>query len=187
MNENEKRVTEKDMQDLISHLPEGGGIKFSNYGEELRVTSVTTADLEKLAENPKLFHVVTMLERPGAAYYFNFLEYNYFPPATSLNEEFEYRIFNWNGLRWGIGTFPIEKKQVAYETAEKTDMRLADGVPILIGPNGNNTFPLSSDRVFCLENAAGSSLYQEGGRQDIQIEENLKIEKLWAEHARKYL
>lgn len=189
--------------ELFKALPEGMGLNVGKRPDgsgDILVNKVVEDELRLIADDPTLFHVVFWFQRPGAHYFANYLEHIYFVPETPANNEFEYRCYKWNEVLWGIITIPMAKKDLAYQVAEKTKMRIANGVPMMgkgLGPivtmmatrPGDpkldecvDVFPMATERVFTLENAQGEVIYDgPGGSQDAKASENFAINKLWEE------
>lgn len=183
---------------ILKALPDNMGLFLEKDGDKMIFTKVQPSDLKKLGEDQNLFHVVAMMNRPWVGYYTNWLEYKHFPPETPANAEFQFRIFKWHGLIWTICSIPVEKKQLCYDAAEISHLRLADGIPIMAGGEsvvtvvaatrktdgleGFECFPLSTNNTFTLEQQRGDILYEPGGAQDSRVSEQFEINRLWKEH-----
>ena len=185
--------------EMFKHLPEGKGInvgKMPDYNISVHVFEED--ELRRLADDSSLLHMAFWFQRPGVHYFANYLEHVHFLPDTPVNDEFEYRVYKWKEMLWGIITIPLAKKHLAEEAAEVSKMRLANGVPMISkGPimammatrpgdpkldETVDAFPMATDNVFTLENKKGDVLYDgPGGRQDAKISEEFKIKKLWKE------
>jgi hypothetical protein len=173
-------INKKDFEKLICELSDGNGIRLDkDDGEGLIITLVNSEYLSNLSENMELFHIIGLWERPWVQFFFNFLEYEHFEPGTEKNKEFQFLLFKWEGLMWGIVSIPIEKRQLAEISANSSRLKLADGVPVVI--NGGS-FPLNCDMAFTLENLSNDIIYEPGGVYDAKISENFELRKLWKKH-----
>jgi hypothetical protein len=121
------------MKEVLKAMPNNRGVSLQQAGDDMQVHTVTPEDLKKLGDDPSLFHVIFMFDRPGANYFANYLEFTYFPPDGPLNKELQYRAYRWHDMLWAIISIPVEKQQLCYETAEITKMRLANGLPCMLG------------------------------------------------------
>jgi len=202
MNENNvdiQPISKKTFAELLETMPEGRGINVGKRSDaNINIFMVNEEDLRKIADDPFLLHLIFLFQRPGVHYFANYLEHVHFIPETPANDEFEYRIYKWEGFLWGIITIPIIKKHLAEEVAAKAKLRLANGVPMIskglvkammsyrpgseLDEQQVNIFPMATEQVFALENIKGDVLYDgPGGSQDAKISENFKIRKLWDE------
>jgi hypothetical protein len=180
---------------IVNFLPEGNGAKFCN---DYKIRNWTLKDLLQLNQSKELLHIVSLVQRTGAAYFFNYLEKTYFSPNTPANDEYHYVIFKWKKLLWAICSIPIEKENFAEESAKEAKMKLQKTVPFVAGQNNllvvasctqdkpirelveNENiewFPVNVN-VRTLENESGSPIYQPGGKQDAEIEEKIRLQKL---------
>lgn len=179
---------------LIRELKENQGLRFDKEGTKLLATTIQLQEILDLAQDDKKFHIISMMNRVGSEFFFHYLERTYFPPDTDQNNQYEYRILLWSQLVWAIATIPIELKQYAYESAKKTKMRLADGIPFTGGPLVANArpecvkelpvkwFPLNSKTAFALENQKDDIAYEgRGGEQEARASELLNLRKLYRE------
>jgi hypothetical protein len=190
------------IKEMLKTMPDNRGVSLQQAGDDMHVHTVTPEDLKKLGDDPSLFHVIFMFDRPGANYFANYLEFTYFPPDGPLNKELQYRAYRWHGMLWAIISIPVEKQDLCYETAEVTKMRLANGIPCMMGAaplmalgatredgkieDSCEFFPLRSASAFTLENVKGDVMYEgKGGEQDAKHSEEYKLEKLWEDYEKK--
>jgi hypothetical protein len=170
--------------------------------EHFHVHKIVIDDLIQMSKDLTLYHVVSLYDRPGAAYFANYLEYTYFTPDTPENDLMNFITFRWEDHHWSILSVPIEYKYACETACEMANLRLADGVPIIMGGNSLGIvasmrptslseslkdqvrfFPLNGPNVFTLENKNGSIMYEgRGGQQDARNEEIYKLNKLWEKH-----
>jgi len=193
-----------DVNEIIHKLPNDRGIRFEKITSgDFKVSAFGVDDLVKLSKDEKLFHAVCDAKRPGAEYYFQYLEYTYFTPTTPENEEYEYRLFKWDEMYYAIGSIPINKMRFVQETAAVASLKAQMGaVPFSTGRgflqirgalNPEKTkegqfaevkdliswFPLNCKQMCTLETADGSSpLYEPGGRADLYAEYDYKLKQL---------
>jgi hypothetical protein len=197
-----EELTRDQFTDILRIMPEGKGIKLDKDKKgsgNLEIALLVTENLVDLSKNESLFHIIGMWARPWVGYFCNHLEYEYFEPETPANQEFEFRIFKWKNILWAVVSIPISKKDLAYETAEVSHVRLANGVPVMAGGDRlrmlaatrddgglkglGEFFPLNCERAFTLENQKNDVVYEgPGGRQDAKASENLALHNLWGKH-----
>lgn len=200
--------------EIVSRLTPGYGIRFDKEPDyNLRIERFGQADLVKLNEDDSLCHVISQHDRPGAEFYFQYLEQTYFTPDTPRSQFYDFRVYRWTKwppLLWSICSIPLDKKEALEEAAEQARMRLADGIPFICGPvvaairpakldepwmKENATFfPLQNDNTYTLENVKGSVAYEPGGKHDVKMEATnrtrMLLEKLygpeaWVEYQRR--
>lgn len=188
---------------LLNSMPDNRGIfvESESGGERMKVQTLTSKDLEELGKSEELFHVVGQWTRPFVHYFANYVEYEHFPPEGN-NNEMQYRVFRWHTMLWSIVSIPISKKELAYEAAAKSHLKLANGVPLFFGKepififaaarpetflqlDSTQIFPLSNSRTFTLEQQKDDVVYQgPGGRQDAAASEEFEIQQLWKKHGK---
>jgi hypothetical protein len=183
-------------------MPEKKGVKLDkdeNGSGNMKVSIFTDEELVAISKDESLFHIIGMWTRPWVGYYCNYLEYEHFLPETPENQEFQFRVFKWKDILWAIVSIPINKKNLAYEAATASHLRLADGVPLMMGSDvvkllGSTRedkqskdlgefFPLNCERAFTLENQKDDVTYDgPGGMQDAKASEKFALHKLWGKH-----
>ena len=189
---------------LLKHMPEGHGVLMDKMPDgNMKITLIKPEELKSLGEEPGLYHIIYQFSRVGTGYFANYLEYKHFKPETPENDEFKYRVINWNGMLWCVISIPAEKKELAQEAAQVSGIRIADGIPMMAGgmpiimvaairkeklkdfseemQQSVKWFPLDTDNAFTLEYVHDSDAYQSGGTQDIKAMEEFKLKKLWEE------
>lgn len=200
-------IDSRDFADLLKAMPDNQGVlmvKDPLGSGDFYISIVREADLKKLAEDKGLFHVIYQITRPGTGYFSNYLEHKYFPPETPLNDEFQFRPYKWRDLMWGIISIPIEKKDLCYEAAQVSKLRIANGIPVrfriggliescaacrkenatekMPGATDIQWFPLDCDNAYTLEfSRENPGVYEPGGAQDERIWEDFKVKELWKE------
>jgi hypothetical protein len=190
-------LTSDDFAEFLKVMPEKMGVRMEKFPNgDFKVTKIAPKDFKELGDRPGLFHVIYQSSRPGAGYFSNYLEHKYFPPETPANDEFQFITYKWLGMLWGIISIPIEKKSLAYEAAEVSKMRIADGIPMkagfMVGATRKDKlgkelepivewFPLDCDNAYTLEFARDSDVFEPGGIQDQKIWEDFKVKQLWKE------
>lgn len=165
--------------------------------------------LQELADDPSLFHIVYGIEplRPGGRLFSVKLEYEHYEPDTARNDLFQMRFTKLDEMLLAIITIPLSEKHIAEKVAEETGMRLADGIPFVMGELvkiTGNTRPeymleetkkdakflhMNSPRVFSLENASNSNVYKGGniGPAHIKEFEEAKMQDIFAAFKVKWL
>lgn len=142
--------------------------------------------IREFIRDPKYIHYVGMIAppRPGVRLCAIKLEHTYFIPGTPSNEEFLLRIFEWCGMIWIMISIPREKSNLMEKVAAECGLRIADGVPTLIGSGAYNPFPFNDSSVFTLENIPGHPIYSNNPEvaERILMEEEMEmvaIEEKW--------
>lgn len=144
-----------ELTEIINNLPPGVAIELVQDDDHHVVVPMKLAEFVKRADDPDWFHVVMYAGREGGPEWCEYVEHRYFPPCTPENDNFKWQCIQWTGLPWIIISIPFNKRHLAYEAAEQTNMRIADGVPFDVGRQ--EFFPMCSPRVFHLENARDPS------------------------------
>lgn len=112
-----------------------------------------------LAQQTDRLFLVCMLLRPGVATFTTRLEFEHFPPLTAANAELDLYTVEWSDLPWAVISIPKTKRHLAEEVAEQCGLRIADGIPWVIGGDGDQHFPLHGPNVFTMENVRESKVY----------------------------
>lgn len=125
-----------------------------------------------------------MVERPGANLFAMKLEYGYFKPGTPKNDEFLFKLAKWpkeQPLWWYVLSVPDSYKEICYEVASNTNMRIADGIPNMLTCNGIESFSLNDidGPLYSLENAKDSKIYEgPKGVEEVVKWESEEIQKI---------
>lgn len=183
-------ITPDMIHDVIKTMNNNVGLYYSinSATNSLQLTRVTAEDLKALSERIDSVHVVCWSDRSNSALFVNTLEYKYFPPGTPENDLFEYRMFKWNDMLWFICTVPANKKDILYQVAKESNLKLVEGFPCVIDKDGPHQFPMHYGTIFSIENLAGSVIYEgQGGKQDEDAAESYKIKQLFKSFYKKHL
>ncbi len=115
---------------------------------------VSKQDFANLAHNnPERLFIVSMASRPGSTKFVTTLEYEHFAPTSKLGIELHMYICKWEDMFWYVISIPAKRKDIVDEVLKETCMRMADGLPTMLGgPNGESRFPIQSPNAFTLEN-----------------------------------
>ncbi len=182
-------ISPEEFEMLVNMLPDGVGLLIDTEDDSPKVNKFTSDELEELSKRDGHFNIVGLSCRPGCSEYFQALEQAWFTPSTPLNYDFEYRLFKWQEMLYEIGSVPLEKKHLCFEMAEKMGMRLANGVPHVLGGGltGKLTtlmdgveaavFPLSNPNTFTLESERGSPIY-EGRSEEVKVESQRRRDEI---------
>ena len=158
-------ITEDGFIDLLKNIPEGTGLYQVMLGGDNVISKFSIDDLIKLGKDESLFHIIISMARKGGAEFAHRLEFGSFPPNTELSNQMQFRWFKWKfPYPWNIISIPIEKREAAEKAAEESGMRIADGIPFLVGPmmashrpeklkdiKDINWFPMNGTTVYTLE------------------------------------
>lgn len=121
--------------------------------------SMSDAELEAFVADPSRIHYVGMLARPGVYECSQTLEDTHYTPGTPRNDLFGLIIIHWQGLAWGLISIPADEKDFMVRAAAASGLRIANGIPHMIGPEGMSRFPANGPNVFGLENVSGHPVY----------------------------
>lgn len=149
------------------------------------VESGDNEDLKRAAEDPTRFHIVGDMNRIGVSLFMTKLEYTHYPPRSGKNHLFEFRILKWPDdfpMYWVIASIPIEDRSLAELLIPECGLRLANGIPMMLGGGKDHVFPMEGDRVWCLENCKDHPIYSNNqeviaklkAEQDAQIDDILR-------------
>lgn len=147
-----------------------------------RVREISPGEVHEFARDEHLVHFLGTAypRRLGVMLFAVKLEYSYFPPGTSKNEELQMHLFNWEGMVWAMVSIPRVYMELATLIASETGVRIADGIPHLLGGGEMKAFPLSGENVFTLESARGHEVYRStpAGIDRLLIQEDEEIRKI---------
>lgn len=197
---NQNFSTHDDIALMVASLGDCEGVQFDKDADyNITCRRINAVEFTELNKKPNVIHFISQHDRPGAYYFFQYLEQTYFEPDTPANAAYEYRIMRWGPLLWSIATIPTDKRPAADDAAEKSKMRIADGVPFRLGIvlaatrpekmaslDKDTTqdmiwFPVCGSNAYTLENQTNSPVYESGGKQDVHIESMFRIKKMFAE------
>jgi hypothetical protein len=178
--------------DILDAIPENHGILFTKKDADMLLWGIKPEALNNVPKD--YIHCVGLATRPFVKYFCTYLEHVHFTPGEPINDEYQFRMIRWQGLVWTVCSIPLSKKHLCYEVAKEAKLKLANGIPfktgIILGarrPELTKTipselikwFPINGENVFTLENLDGNPIYEGmGGKQDVEAEENLKLQKL---------
>lgn len=142
-------------------------------------------EMVRRSQDRRNLFLVALAARPGARLFLVELEHAHFAPGTPRNALFNLAVADWEGERWLIAWLPVRDRHLAVQAADKSGMRLANGVPhmISVGPGGPDfdrpaVFPLSARTVWTIENRSDSVVYQPGGAVDLREEERFRVREI---------
>ncbi len=149
-------------------------------------TDITEEQFFLMSEDEDKLFIIGMASRPGVNFFLIDLEYNYFIPGSPLNDRFELFIKKWQDIGWAVVAVPMKYKDCVWKVAERDDMHLVDGTPIMLSLEGATRFPLKScDNVFTLENAKGSKAYEgAAASEELERENKKKGDAIISKHLR---
>ena len=145
-------------------------------------TATTEEELRRFSNDERFIHFVSMStpRRPGVMLFAIKLEYRYFPPGTERNDDFVLHVINWQNMIWMLVSIPRECMSLAKKIAAESGLRIVDGIPTIITPEGTQPFPMGSDNVFALENVPGHAVYghEFGEIEKLLAQENEEITEI---------
>ncbi len=143
-------------------------------------TYETEKELCNFAENKELTHYVCMSMRSGVKKFTTKLEFTHYKPGTSRNDLLSIRILAWNDLTWFVISVPSKEKHLLDDVLILCGLRVADGVPMILGAGCRAQFPITGDNVFTLENVSGHPVYcnDDAINQAMHIAERQAVEKI---------
>lgn len=121
---------------------------------------LTARALQEIVTDPTKISYVVLLDRLGAYECIVRLEYTHYQPKTDRNDLFGLVLVQWQGVHWAIITIPKEEAPLMQEVADQCGLRVANGVPTMIGGGGIARFPVDGDNIFTLENKPDHPVYQ---------------------------
>lgn len=139
------------------------------------------------AANERLIHYACMAKRPGFEELSTKLEHTHYKPLTARNELMSMRAFLWNGVLWYVISIPSEERHLLENMAGSYGMRVANGVPMMLGHNCRMHFPIHGKNVFTLENVSGHPVYRNDDaiNRAMQQAEHETAEKIRADKEQK--
>jgi len=149
--------------------------------------TTTQQEIVETCESPDRFNIACMLSRPGANLFMITLEYSHFIPGTAANDDFLVWQMSFDGLPFFLLSIPASKKDLAYQVAGETGMKISDGIPILIGGGTEQSFPVKGDNTFTLTNHPDSPAYAGGEKKEAYVKDcHDKAEAILRAHDKKY-
>lgn len=144
--------------------------------------TMTTEEFASLSKDKSRFFIVVMSMRPNTRVWSMDLEYTHYVPDTPRNDLFSFYQSKWQDIHWSVISIPIEDRHLAEEMASKHNLRIADGIPVILGGEKPEAFPLKGDNVFTIENTNEKLDDEEERRQcdDIQNRFNAMVQALTA-------
>lgn len=135
------------------HILQDDGIPRAESEEDTRV----------FFDDPHYIHYVGMINppRPGFSECIQMLEHLHFAPGTLRNDLFYMRVVNWQGIIWGIVSIPFAEKVLMESMVQVNGLRIANGIPVMLGDGGVHKFPVDSKNFFVLENISGHPVYSQ--------------------------
>jgi hypothetical protein len=124
----------------------------------------TTEELQARCADPSTVVFASMWDRIGITGWMTQLEYTYFRPDTPANEQINVFMMKWPDnfpMFWVLVQIPRTHEKVAKEllyfhglkVGGENDPEGARGYTFMVlGPKGEEKFPLQGENIFCLEN-----------------------------------
>jgi len=159
-------LTHEILASTLDVLPNNHGLWYKEIRDEwTKVLKINPGTIEKLNANLAWFHVVTMLDRPGACEFAQHLEFTHYAPHTPANDNFHYRVLKWEDLLWAIISVPRADANNAYVAASIHQLRLVNAPPRVFKmglatgvaacsraiTDDDHVFPLNNRHTFSLE------------------------------------
>lgn len=152
----------------------------------------TEEDTELFFKNSNFVHFVGMIAppRPGVRLCITKLEHEHYPPGSDLNNDFFMRLRKWEDILWAIVSIPKNDIEIMQNVAKETGLKIADGLPCIISSGKMKRFPIkNSKNVFTLENSTDHPIHKRKIAfkdipktiKEMEIEEDIEIEKIFAE------
>lgn len=146
--------------------------------------TVSEIPASNLGVNTNKFHVVCDLNRLGARLFMTRLEYEHFSPFGEENDLLDVSMIDWPKddfkIRWVIISVPIEYKEHVYKIATECSLRIADGVPTVLGGGKVETFPVNGPTVYTIEYTSDNPVYNQNQKEidNLKNEEKKKCEEI---------
>lgn len=97
-------------------------------------------------KNPALFHI-TCLYSPILPGFGSFL----LKVKKRLGNSVQISDFTWEGLVFKIVSIPVEHRNEVERIAEEAKVKISDGIPVIIDPDGEKWFPFGEKSIWNLE------------------------------------
>ncbi len=150
------------------------------------IMETSDEELQRIASNENFVHFVATINPPrlGIRLFMVKLEYFYFEPGTSRNDDFILHIINWQGMSWVIVSIPRECLGMAKRIATEAGLRVVHGVPHVITAGQVHVFPMSTKNLFTLENVSGHEVYSSSNERTAELffEETQEIKEIFDKH-----
>jgi len=145
-------------------------------------SSTSIAEIQSHFDAGDRFGSVCMSMRPGCASLISHLEYEHYNPNdVALNDRFQLFVIGHQGLIFHIISIPLEDRHLAEKVAERYKCRFADGLPVVLGGEGDPVFPIKHKNIWSVENTKDHPCYQPGyDNYKALEEENRELEKFFA-------
>lgn len=121
---------------------EGDGVRVSESTEETRL----------FFSKSGLVHYILLVVGSGVCDCLQTLEHTHYTPKTDRNDLFILRYLKWEDLDWFIVSIPFGERGHMDRVALAHNLRIADGVPVMITENGICRFPINGENCYTLEN-----------------------------------
>ena len=161
-----------------------------DHGNPINYTGPTKAFADQKVninwyKDPKRINYVGAIQppRPGVLLFSTLLEYTFFPPdKPEKSRLFSISFFKWGDVApgftmvWSVITIPKEFEQHAKVCADKAGMRIADGVPTMLGGSKRiEKFIIDSPNTWTLENEKGHPVYKNLGSMEMFLKYETQI------------
>jgi hypothetical protein len=149
------------LYDVIQTLTNGRGIKISFDGDNTMAHAVGPGELVSAMTNPNQLCVISMVSRPGAAYFLRYLELEHYTPETPRDALLQLYYYLIDDMLYFVVSVPAEDEALLEETAQATGMALKRGYQMysIGGENGVTEVLPFCERAFVLENCKGHLVY----------------------------
>lgn len=162
------------MRSTLETMPDGCGVKIVIQDDQVGLMPVGRGELISVLSNPTRRAVVSLLSRPGAAFFHRYLELKYYPPLSDREPLLEYYYYKLGDFLNTIISVPAEEVSILHEAAKATRMVLKEGYQMFcIGPEGVEELLPFPDFAMVMENAHDHLLYTDRAAAERQEREDL--------------
>ena len=137
---------------VLRILTDGNGLQRIPIEELIQFTSDNNYISFVGMENPRRF---------GVLLFHTAIEMKCFIPGTPLNELFQIHKLKWNDIIYSVITIPNKYMDEAMMIAEKSHLRISNGIITMMTKDGIELFPLKTKNVYSFQNKIESNPFEE--------------------------
>lgn len=116
---------------------------------------------EAVKDDNYLFYVgMVQPARPGFTEFITYVEYEHYTPGTDRAEFYNLWMFRWSGMFWAMIGVPLVDESLIQKSADLCGLRIADGIPTILGGENSERFPVSRFNVYTMENHPDHPVYR---------------------------
>jgi len=119
-------------------------------------------EMQKVVMDDNYLFYVGMAQppRPGFVEFITHVEYEHYTPGTDREDLYRLWVIKWGGILWVMIGVPLVDEKLIQKSAELCGLRIADGIPTMLGNGNNEPFPVSRFNVYTMENHPDHPVYR---------------------------